>query len=158
VTTLTQITSIAIGLFVILLAIFLPVSIIVGAVRRWFWFGVVARAWATVEQAKNREVRINQSEDRALDAYRTLRDALMEDANTAGQGRPDRRQGVLTRISQAAAALEDELPELKPHVDQILRHARPNSFYDVGRARQLLEPIAARVNQGNRPPEKEPAG
>lgn len=156
---LTDVASIIIGLFLILLAIFLPVSIIVGAVRRWFWFGIVASSWARVEQAKNHELRADQSGDRAREAYRALRDALMEDANHAGQGNYTyNRAPVLTRISQAAAALEAELPELKPHVDEILLHARPNSFYNVSTVRKWLEPITPVVNRDSRQTKSQPAG
>jgi hypothetical protein len=141
--------SIIIAAFIVVVFVVLfPISLIVGTVRRWFWSGLVATAWARVEQAKNRKLRAQQSGDRAREAYVVLRDALMEDASKSGHGDwTYKRREVLTCIAQSAASLEDEPPELKPNVDEILAHARENSFYDVGSARKWLAPIADRVNR-----------
>jgi hypothetical protein len=143
-----EVASVVIAAFLFLVfVILLPVSVIVAAVRRWFWFGIVARAWATVEQAKNRELHTEQSGTRAREAYRALRDALMDDASHEGGDYSYNRTATLTRIAQSAAALEDELPELKPQIDEILRHAQPNSHYRVGSVRQWLTPIRTIVNR-----------
>lgn len=64
---------------------------------------------------------------------------------------------MLTRIAQSAASLEDELPELKPNIDEILTRAKENSFFSVGNVRQWLAPISERVNRDVRPKQKENA-
>ena len=146
---LSELASVVIAAFIVLFfVVLLPLSIIIGALRRRFWFGLVAGAWARVEQAKDRHLRAGQSTERAREAYATLRDALMEDASKAGHGDwTYKRREVLTRIAQSAASLEDELPELKPNIDEILARAKENSFYDVGSVRNWLAPIALRVNR-----------
>lgn len=148
----SDVASIIVGLFLVVLAIFLPLSIVLVAIRRWFWFRLVAGAWAHVEQAKDRHLEPKRSGDRAMDAYRTLRDALLEDANHAGRGNYTYDRTVtLTRISQAATALLDEIPDLKAETDEILRHAKPDTFYDVATVRKWLEPISKRVRRGQQP-------
>jgi hypothetical protein len=152
-TGVSDVISIVIAIFVVVVfVILLPLSVIVGTLRRWFWLRVVAGAWARVEQAKNRELAAEQerrsAKERVDEAYRALRDALLEDANKGGAGIFNyNRWDNLTRISQAAAALEDEVPDLKPHVDEILQRAKPNSFFSVDTARQWLEPIASRIRR-----------
>lgn len=76
---LSELASVVIAAFIVaVFVVLLPLSIIVGALRRWFWFGLVAGAWARVEQAKDRRLRAGQSTERARDSYAILRDALME--------------------------------------------------------------------------------